>query len=87
MKRYWVRTSLDGRTTAGWKGDGEGEGGPGRQVALLGDLAVNLTGVGQLFNQKPNLVAFVREAEQSGDARLAEQAEWANNVITKAMSG
>ena len=57
------------------------------QVALLGDLAVNLTGVGQLFNQKPAVVAFVREAEQSADSRLADSAEWANNVITKAMSG
>lgn len=56
------------------------------QVALLGDLAVNLTGVGQLFAQKPTVVAFVRDAEQSADGRLADQAEWANNVITKAMS-
>jgi importin subunit beta-1 len=55
-------------------------------VALLGDLASSLTGVGALFQQKPAVVQFVREAQASSDAGLSDTADWAAQVIQKCMA-
>lgn len=55
-------------------------------VALLGDLASSLTGVGALFQQKPFVTQFVREAQSSSDTGLSDTADWAAQVIQKSMS-
>lgn len=55
-------------------------------VALLGDLASSLTGVGALFQQKPAVTQFVREAQASSDAGLSDTADWASQVIQKSMA-
>lgn len=50
-------------------------------VALLGDIAANLTGVGQLFQQKPSLVSAVSQAVQNREAE-----DWAEAAINKSMA-
>ena len=49
-------------------------------VALLGDLASNLQGVGTLFVQKPHVANFVRECQSSSDASIGDAADWAHQV-------
>jgi len=56
-------------------------------VALLGDIASLLTGVGELFKQKPYVQSFVVEARASNDPLLAENASWAATAIQNAVSG
>lgn len=51
------------------------------QVALLGDIAANLKGVGQLFQQKSALVTAVGTAVQNGEAD-----DWAEAAINKSMA-
>jgi len=55
-------------------------------VALLGDIASTLAGVGELFKQKPYVQSFVLEARSSSDTALAENATWAATAIQKAVS-
>ena len=55
-------------------------------VALLGDLASNLSDVGQVFKQKPYTISFVRDAATEGDADLTPTAMWAQTAIETAMA-
>ena len=57
-------------------------------VSLLGDLASNVAGIGQLMQQKPYISAFVQKCQQSAldDGSLAEAAQWAGNAIMAAMN-
>lgn len=57
-------------------------------VSLLGDLASNVAGIGQLMQQKPAISAFVQECQQSStdNGSLAEAAQWAGNAMMAAMS-
>ena len=55
-------------------------------VSLLGDMAINIAGVGQLMQQKPYISAFVQECQLSQDETLEESAEWAGAAIVKAIS-
>lgn len=55
-------------------------------VALIGDVASTLTGVGALFSQKPYVQSFIHECSASGDASLVESANWAAVAVQKAMT-
>lgn len=55
-------------------------------VSLMGDLASNVTGVGPLFAQKPYVQSIIQEARSAADPSLAEAADWAWGVISKAVS-
>lgn len=55
-------------------------------VALLGDVASTLNGVGALFTQKPYVQSFIHECSASSDASLAESANWAAAALRKAMA-
>ena len=52
-------------------------------VALLGDLASSVSGVGVLFQQKPFVTAFIQRCSQ--DRATAETAKWAGQMVQKAM--
>ena len=56
-------------------------------VSLLGDLASNVTGLGPVFVQKPYVQNVIQEARSSADPSLAEAADWAMGVISKAVNG
>ena len=55
-------------------------------VALLGDLASNLSDVGQVFKQKPYTISFVRDAATDGDSDLTPTAMWAQTAIETAIA-
>lgn len=55
-------------------------------VSLLGDMAINVAGVGQLMQQKAFISAFVQECQQSQDDALEDSARWAGAAIMKAIS-
>lgn len=55
-------------------------------VALIGDVASTLAGVGQLFQQKPHVQNFIQECTASADPSLAESANWAAAALRKAMA-
>ena len=55
-------------------------------VALLGDVASTLNGVGSLFTQKPYVQSFIHECRASHDATLAENANWAAAAIQKSLN-
>lgn len=54
-------------------------------VALLGDIASTLVGVGSVFQQKPYIQSLVMEARTSQDPGLSENAKWASVAIQKAV--
>ncbi|KAK9806952.1 hypothetical protein WJX72_008531 [[Myrmecia] bisecta] len=54
-------------------------------IALLGDIANQLSGVGALFAQKAFVQHFLQQGRQSGDPGLVEAANWANAAINKAI--
>ena len=56
-------------------------------VSLLGDLASNVVGIGQVMQQKPFITTFVQQCQQnSEDEGLVEAAKWAGNAIMTAMT-
>ncbi|KAL3138275.1 hypothetical protein ABBQ32_006093 [Trebouxia sp. C0010 RCD-2024] len=55
-------------------------------VALLGDLAITLPQIGQLFSQKPYTIQFVQDAATSGITSLTDTATWAQSAISKAVA-
>lgn len=55
-------------------------------VALLGDLAITLPHIGQLFSQKPYTLQFVQDAASSGITSLTDTATWAHSAISKAVA-
>ena len=55
-------------------------------VALLGDLASNLSDVGQVFKQKPYTISFIRDAATDGNADLTPTAMWAQTAIESAIA-
>ena len=55
-------------------------------VALLGDLAITLPHIGQLFSQKPYTIQFVLDAATSGITSLTDTATWAQSAISKAVA-
>lgn len=54
-------------------------------AALLGDMASTLSGVGPLFQQKPYVQPFLQQLAQ--DSPTADTANWANQMIQKALRG
>lgn len=54
-------------------------------VALLGDLASSVSGVGVLFQQKPYVVSFIQRCTQ--DPSMADTARWAGQMVSKSMQG
>lgn len=54
-------------------------------VALLGDLASSVSGVGVLFQQKPYVLPFIQRCSQ--DPAMADTAKWAGQMVQKAMQG
>jgi importin subunit beta-1 len=67
-------------------GDGADPGALRAAVALLGDVASSLPGVGAVFHQKPGVVEFLRRyAEEQGP--LGDTAKWALQAVLAARSG
>ena len=54
-------------------------------MALLGDLASSVSGVGVLFQQKPFVMPFIQRCSQ--DPSMADTAKWAGQMVQKAMQG
>lgn len=54
-------------------------------VALLGDIAAKVPGVGQLFQSKTYILPIVTYVRSSGDPEVMQHAEWAWEQITKAV--
>lgn len=54
-------------------------------AALLGDVASTLSGTGPLFQQKPYVQAFLQQLAQ--DSTTADTANWASQMIQKALRG
>ena len=54
-------------------------------AALLGDVASTLTSVGVLFQQKPFVQPFLQQLGQ--DSATADTANWASQMIQKALRG
>ncbi len=55
-------------------------------VALLGDMASTINGVGPVFQQNPYVQSLIMEARASQDPSLSENAKWAGAAIQKAMA-
>lgn len=55
-------------------------------VALLGDIASTINGVGPVFQQQPYIQSLIMEARSSQDPGLAENAKWAAAAIQKSMA-
>lgn len=54
-------------------------------AALLGDVASTLSGTGPLFQQKPYVQPFLQQLAQ--DSTTADTANWASQMIQKALRG
>jgi importin subunit beta-1 len=54
-------------------------------AALLGDVASTLSGTGPLFQQKPYVQSFLQQLAQ--DSTTADTANWASQMIQKALRG
>lgn len=55
-------------------------------VALLGDMASTINGVGTVFQQKTYIQTLIMEARNGQDPGLAENAKWAAAAIQKAVA-
>lgn len=55
-------------------------------VALLGDMASTINGVGPVIQQKSYIQNLILEARASQDPGLAENAKWAAAAIQKSIA-